>query len=91
MLNRLIREILRLSGKSQGIPETSGCGNHVISYPFQVSASVYRRFRNQINTCPLKPHRASEKEIFLLNKLSLVDSVLVSTPLSFVIFYPLYV
>ena len=32
MLNRLIREILHLSGKSQGIPETSGCGNHVISY-----------------------------------------------------------
>ena len=28
LLIQLVREILRLSEKSQGISETSGCGNH---------------------------------------------------------------
>ena len=29
LLIQFVREILQLSGKSQGIPETSGCSNHV--------------------------------------------------------------
>ena len=30
LLIQLIRGILRLSGKSQGISEISGCGNHAV-------------------------------------------------------------
>ena len=53
---------------------------HIFETFSRISASVDRRFRNQIDRRVLKPHRASEKE------LSLVDSVLLTTPLSFVTF-----
>ena len=30
LLTQLVREILHLSGKDQGISETCGCGNHAL-------------------------------------------------------------
>ena len=48
-----------------------------------------KKFLQLENSPPPPPHNFSNGPS--LNKLSLVDSVLLSTPLSFVIFYPLYV
>ena len=46
LLIQLVREVLHLSGKSQGISETSGCGNHACLRLMEALYALSKHIRN---------------------------------------------
>ena len=46
LLIQLVREVLHLSGKSRGISETSGCGNHACLRLMEALYALSKHIRN---------------------------------------------